>query len=105
MLLVQFMTVGYTDWWYECYYVKCLHKCATEKWLQTLHTDSLKNQRILDYNFLFSDTCLYSVVLWSDNVGDFHLWEGPIRWNTRHGSLEGAKERRETGETGQQGLS
>ena len=78
------------------------NKGATEKWLQTLYTDNDKKN--LDSNFLFNDTCLYSVVIWSDNVGDFHLWEGPIRWNTCHGSLEGAKERRETGKTGQQGL-
>ena len=46
-------------------------------------------------------TFLYipSVVIWSDCVGDLHLWEGPILWSSNHESPEDTAERRETGET------
>ena len=39
------------------------------------------------------------VVIWSDSVGDLHLWEDPIHWYSSHGSPEGTTERTETGET------
>ena len=39
------------------------------------------------------------VVIWSDSVGDLHLWEDPIHWYSSHGSPEETAERTETGET------
>ena len=42
---------------------------------------------------------IHLVVLWSDSVGDIHLWEGAICWSTCYGSPKYAKERRETGKT------
>ena len=42
---------------------------------------------------------LSPVVIWSDGVGDLHLWEDPIHWYSSHGSPEGTAERTETGET------
>ena len=44
------------------------------------------------------------MVLWSDSMGDIHLWEGSICWSTCYESPECVKERRETGETRQPGL-
>ena len=40
-----------------------------------------------------------SVVIWSDCVGDLHLWEGTILWSSSHESPEDTAKRRETGET------
>ena len=42
-----------------------------------------------------------SVVLWSDGLGDIHLWEDPIFWNSPHASHERAAEWAETGEARQ----
>ena len=39
------------------------------------------------------------VVIWSDSVGDLHLWEDPILWSSSHETTEGITKRRETGET------
>ena len=39
------------------------------------------------------------VVIWSDGVGDLHLWEDPVLWYSSHGSPEGTAERTDTGET------
>ena len=39
------------------------------------------------------------VGIWSDNVGDFHLWKDSILWSSSHESPEDTEERRETGET------
>ena len=44
------------------------------------------------------------VGLWSDSVGDIHLWEGAICWNTCHMSSAQTKERPQTGETQQHSL-
>ena len=44
------------------------------------------------------------VVIWSDSVGDIHLWKDPIPWNPPHGSPERTTERTETGETRQRSL-
>ena len=41
----------------------------------------------------------YIVVIWRDNVGDFHLWEDSLLWNSSHESPEYTEGRRETGET------
>ena len=38
------------------------------------------------------------VGIWSDNVGDFHLWEDSLHWSSSHESPEDTEERRETGE-------
>ena len=47
---------------------------------------------------------VYLVVLWSDSMGDIHLWKGAICWNRCYESPECVKRRRETGETRQPGL-
>ena len=47
---------------------------------------------------------MYSVVLWSDSVGDIHMWSHTLWRSTCHESPEGAKERKETGETQQYGM-
>ena len=39
------------------------------------------------------------VVIWSDSVGDLHLWEDPILWSPSHETTEGIAKRREIGET------
>ena len=36
------------------------------------------------------------VVIWSDSVGDLHLWEDPILWSPSHETTEGIAKRRET---------
>ena len=38
------------------------------------------------------------VVIWSDSVGDLHLWEDPILWSSSHETTEGITNRRETRE-------
>ena len=47
---------------------------------------------------------LYSVVLWSDSVGDIHMWSHTLWRSTCHESPDGATERNETGETQQYGM-
>ena len=42
---------------------------------------------------------LYVVVIWSDSLGDLHLWEDPILWSSSHETTEGITKRRETRET------
>ena len=42
---------------------------------------------------------LSPVVIWSDGVGELHLWEDPIHWYSCHGSPEGTAGQTETGET------
>ena len=42
---------------------------------------------------------LSPVVIWSDSVGDLHLWEDPIHWCSSHTPPEGTAGRAETGET------
>ena len=39
------------------------------------------------------------VVIWSDSVGDLHLWENPILWSPSHESTEDTPERTESGQT------
>ena len=53
--------------------------------------------------FILISTCVFLcvVVIWSDLLGDFHLWESALLWDHGNEHTETAEVRRETGETQQ----
>ena len=76
---------------------------SIEEDIYTEATDVVSKQ-FPTHSDMCEDIVSYIVVIWSDGVGDLHLWEDPILWCPCHGSSEGAAERTETGETSQPGL-
>ena len=42
---------------------------------------------------------VFVVVIWSNSMGDIHMWQGPIHWDQCHESSNGTTERTEAGET------
>ena len=59
---------------------------STEHSIYNEATDVVSRYIYTHYQHLFFD--FNTVVVWSDIVGDIHMWEGALCWNTCHASSD-----------------
>ena len=60
---------------------------SIEHSIYTEATDVVSNCTVHTHVMVYMPT-FHAVVIWSDNVGDIHLWEGAVCWNTCHAPSE-----------------